>query len=158
MGAETIAYIALATAAVGTTASIVQGQQAQKQQEKAAKAQSGIAAIEDRRARVKMIRESQAQQANLENMAVAENVEGGSGFQGQVGALSTQTAGSIADFRSSQQLQQRSATALTKASRHQATGQLFQGLASMGSSTFNAVGGYQTLSGAYPEFFGVKKT
>ena len=156
LATATIAWIGLATSAVGVGASIagqqksyrLQQQGAQEQAKASAQqsAQSAQSASQERR---QQIREERVRRAQIMNQAELTGTSGGSGEEGALGGMSTQLGSnmgtnqaSILRGQSISGFLQNSANLQTQAQGAQNTGQMWGQFGQLGNQAFANAGGW----------------
>lgn len=90
-----VAAAALVVSAVGTTASVVQGQKARKQQRRAADITRKRNALESRRARLQTIEQFRQANGLVANQGAQTGAQGSSGFAALQSSLSSQLSSNL---------------------------------------------------------------
>jgi hypothetical protein len=118
MGLETAL---IATAIIGTTASVVSSERARKQTRAAQRAQQRITSRENQRARQQQLRESQRAAAAVTAGAAAGGALDTSAFKGGVSSIQTQAANNIGFINQVDSAQKEINARLEKAGQAQGT-------------------------------------
>lgn len=143
-----IATTALATAAVGTAASIKSGKQQAKYAQQAAEFQSKQASLQQARSKRDAVRTARIAYANAQNSAASQGVMDSSASIGGLGSIATQAADNVSFLDQYGFYSDQASKALGKANQAGANADMWGGVANLGFSVFNNAGGIAKTFGA----------
>lgn len=159
MEAVTLAYLSLATTAVGTVASISQQQagrrdaeRAQNEQRKINAEQSASNTMQQDRERRQQVREERIRRSQILNAAEQTGSSGSSGESGALGGMATNLGANMGVNQSSAirgqtitGFAQKAADYKTDAQSHQGRASMWNSVGGFGTQMFGAAGGFKTI-------------
>lgn len=143
--AATIAYLSAAVGAAGTVGSVVQQNKAAGAQEKARDVQQAQQELQDRRNRLRIIREERIKRAQIETAAANTGTATSSGAQGGAGSVTSQATANLNNINQNAALANQGSEYLQRAADARSTGSLFGTLGNLGQTVFNDRSGYKTI-------------
>ena len=138
MGPEAIAIAALVVSAVGTTASIYQGNKAADESKKAQKAQNRMAQLKAAREKRSQLAQRRKAVAANEAMGVATGTAGSSSELGSIASIGAQTASNVGFINRQESLANRASKANRASATYSNRAAAFGQVANVASSLFSA--------------------
>ena len=154
-----LGWLGLGAAAVGTVASISQGQAARRDAERAANEQKKINAeqaaantMQFERERRQQVREERIRRSQILNTAAQTGTEGSSGEAGAIGGMSSNLGANMGTNQASlvrgqtiTGFAQKAADYQTQSQSHMGRSSMWGSVANLGTSMFGAAGGFNTV-------------